>query len=913
MDNDCDGSIVRDGGGADADGDGYASVESGGTDCADDDPERHPDAVEECGDGVDNDCDGSLICDGGLLDEDGDRYASLASGGTDCDDNEPLSYPGAPEVCDEVDQNCDGSLICDGGLADVDGDGWASVASGGTDCDDLRPGVYPGAPERCDTAWDDDCDGSAICDGGLVDDDGDKYGSLDSGGTDCDDLSGEVYPGAQERCDDEADNDCDGSLICDGGLEDADGDGYGSRESGGSDCDDHSRVIHPGARELCGDRLDNDCNGSMACDCDGGDCVDEDEDEYGSRASGGTDCDDSASDVHPGRPEVCGDNRDNDCDDSAICDGGTTDQDNDEYGSVLSGGTDCDDARASVHPPVDGPEVCDGLDHNCDGRTACDGGAVDADRDGFGSRDSGGTDCDDEDAAAHPGGQEICEDRIDNDCDGFLVCDGGTQDEDGDEYGSRNSGGTDCDDTDPDIRPGAEELCNNEDDDCDGEVDEGGICLRTLEGSLTDGWALGDVAVVGDYLVMWFDDGQNRGGATVIHPLDGPRLTPLEPVWRCQWECDGVEGCAPGQLCHECCGEGRETCCIDCSLHQCQRDIQLPGQMDQGWYRLEGSQEWRGIPQEASVTHAVTTDDYLFYELAVGAPERRPLMAFEPGLCFPAQQCYGAPPTMIQDSLGPYQDLRCDGELLTWRALQSEPQPGDPGQGVDPMPASWDAYARPLQGVHHRISVVQSDMLLPPEPAAGHVGLLFAGNGDSYFMDMADFPFDPGGEGAWQTIQSWHHYCAAFRTWDNSQTLPGLGVLTEEGVYYFDSMDPDAQLVFRATPAQHKDNCWTQDAEALASPTIGFTFDPSSGPLRLGSSLVWTERKGGMNLSRYRAMDLSSPGRPTRTLYTTAVDERPTRALGPQHLGSRWIALPLTVTDDNWQVVGYRVRVMPTP
>ncbi|MCP4921517.1 MAG: hypothetical protein GY913_31865 [Proteobacteria bacterium] len=90
------------------------------------------------------------------------------------------------------------------------------------------------------------------------------------------------------------------------------------------------------------------------------------------------------------------------------------------------------------------------------------------------------------------GDVEICND-IDDDCDGKVdesPVDGldWSLDADGDGYGdpattqnvctappNRVPDATDCDDTDPDAHPGAEESCNGADDDCDGVTDEDGV------------------------------------------------------------------------------------------------------------------------------------------------------------------------------------------------------------------------------------------------------------------------------------------------------------------------------------------------------------------------------------------------------------------------------------------------------
>ncbi|MDO8864204.1 putative metal-binding motif-containing protein [Haliea sp. E1-2-M8] len=100
-------------GSVDLDGDGYTGVQG---DCNDADPLINPDAIEELGDGVDNDCDSSTTDDGSTLqpvDGDGDGFfaddpdPALA----DCNDSDALVNPGAEEIPDNlIDDNCDGAI-----------------------------------------------------------------------------------------------------------------------------------------------------------------------------------------------------------------------------------------------------------------------------------------------------------------------------------------------------------------------------------------------------------------------------------------------------------------------------------------------------------------------------------------------------------------------------------------------------------------------------------------------------------------------------------------------------------------------------------------------------------------------------------------------------------------------------------
>lgn len=155
----------------DRDGDGSSSL----LDCNDALPSVHPGAVEQPYNLVDEDCDGSDLDD---LDEDG--HAAVLVGGDDCDDLDPLTYPGAPERCDGIANDC--SDFPD----DADHDGWKAQSCLDPqywgDCDDLDPTLYPTAPEIPYDGIDQNC-----YEGDLIDVDQDGEASTAVGGPDCDD------------------------------------------------------------------------------------------------------------------------------------------------------------------------------------------------------------------------------------------------------------------------------------------------------------------------------------------------------------------------------------------------------------------------------------------------------------------------------------------------------------------------------------------------------------------------------------------------------------------------------------------------------------------------------------------------------------------------------------------------------
>jgi alpha-tubulin suppressor-like RCC1 family protein len=139
-------------------------------------------------------------------------------------------------------------------------------------------------------------------------------------------------------------------------------------------------------------------------------------------ACGGDDCDDADPAVHPGATEICDASRDEDCNPESL--GSDADGDAEVSVDCCNGsvcGSDCDDASAEIHSGA--VELCNGRDDTCDGVPAA---GEDVDGDGFAATDStcsGGplprSDCNDADAAARPGATEICN-SVDDDCDGTV-------------------------------------------------------------------------------------------------------------------------------------------------------------------------------------------------------------------------------------------------------------------------------------------------------------------------------------------------------------------------------------------------------------------------------------------------------------------------------------------------------------
>lgn len=354
--------------------------------------------------------------------------------GTDCDDRDAAINPGASETCDNVDNNC--NTVVDENpsnawYADDDGDGYGNAAymitscdvlhgyvANATDCDDADATIHPRADEHCDSV-DEDCDGDV--DDNAVD-------------------AWAWYPDADGDGNSTADDDVEPIMAC---LEDKPGAGYNSDHS---DCDDTDPTVGPDAPELC-DGWDNNCNAYV--DDNAIDAPiwypDNDEDGYGDPYGWG------------GAPIQS-------CEQPVV--------------TYVDDNTDCDDWNAEAFPG--GEEVCDWADNDCDGFMDGDdpegvaGGSTwykDHDWDGYGGEEVIGDDLCEYDALVaslawnvSPTGDDCYDDGRDPNA--YYVNPGTDDDNDGFNYCD------DCDDRNWRVYPGATEVANGYDDDCDSSNDE---------------------------------------------------------------------------------------------------------------------------------------------------------------------------------------------------------------------------------------------------------------------------------------------------------------------------------------------------------------------------------------------------------------------------------------------------------
>lgn len=173
----------------------------------------------------------------------------------------------------------------------------------------------------------------------------------------------------------------------------------------------------------------------------------------------------------------------------------------------------------------------------------------DLDQDGYGDPDAAiacggaastdGTDCDDSASTVNPGANETCN-EVDDDCDSLVDDDPVDglpfyEDADGDGYGTNvttacaitdgySLAGSDCDDMDPAIHPGATEVCDTIDDDCDGIASDSlgstsacpaSTCLDAAQNGVTDDGVTWITLPFGETAPVWCDQTTDGGGWTL--------------------------------------------------------------------------------------------------------------------------------------------------------------------------------------------------------------------------------------------------------------------------------------------------------------------------------------------------------------------------------------------------------------
>ena len=595
IDNNCDGEIdegVSSFFYLDTDGDGFGNSEDfveacdapegyvpNGNDCDDDNNSVFPSAPEQC-DELDNDCN-NLIDDDleGLwyADSDGDSFGDpetientcLAPEGyvandEDCDDSNPAVNPNMEEICDDIDNNCNQEIdedVLTEFFVDADYDGFGDESSLsyaceleeglsliGGDCDDIDELINPDADELCEDLVDNNCDGfineNTAIDATVwyADTDTDSYGDPNVSVTECTQPTG--YVANSSDCDDSDPN----YYALQDWYFDGDGDGYGDPNiyfpfctapfgyvEDSTDCDDSYPEYHSPQDWY----FDGDSDGFGDSNITTSSCL-----PPADYADNDLDCDDQDGAIYPGAQELCDgllnncysfafppDELDLDADGLMECEGDCDDSDpgaqliqdwyfdgdGDGYGDpniffsictppvgYVADNTDCNDSYIEYHTPQDW--------------------YFDSDSDGYGDPNisfnscipptayiGDNTDCDDSNPASYPSAPEIC-DLEDNDCDGSLSIE--ETDDDGDGYSECDG---DCNDVDVDYNPGATETCHGPDLNCDSNPPPlCSSCLEILDGEADDGDGLYTINTVSEGEVEVYCDMTTSGGGWTL-------------------------------------------------------------------------------------------------------------------------------------------------------------------------------------------------------------------------------------------------------------------------------------------------------------------------------------------------------------------------------------------------------------
>ncbi|HEX5151934.1 MAG TPA: MopE-related protein [Parafilimonas sp.] len=251
----------------DADGDGFGDTGNSIGDCVTTPPPGYVTDNTDC-----NDADAAIHAPVVFYkDNDGDGFGDAGNTTSACSLIPPAGYVANNTDCDDT------KLL----YADNDSDGFGagpSVACGvanSTDSNDADNTKWQSATLYIDADGDGyDAGTATVCYGAPV-----PTGyTVTTNGSDCNDTNAAVNPGATEICGNGIDDNCNGSID-EGAItwyQDKDKDGYGnpavsvvacSKPAGyvnnSGDCNDKKSWISPGATEICGNGVDDNCNGQV--------------------------------------------------------------------------------------------------------------------------------------------------------------------------------------------------------------------------------------------------------------------------------------------------------------------------------------------------------------------------------------------------------------------------------------------------------------------------------------------------------------------------------------------------------------------------------------------------------------------------------------------------------------------------